>query len=224
VGPASAGHALAGLATLIEEDRRRASRNYPVILSRRSLGSEARHGEARRRTSECACLGDDRLAGGSRSSPGSSHPEVLRRATLRLASLDSAPLAQAERSTVNEQPRTAIREPPRSANLFEVEIGGLLQPFPCTTAGQTRIITLMEPPPVNSKRRANRRIASVQKSDMEFTCPWCEKKIPVRPGGWAFMRSQTIVHLHDCSRKPPELAAAALNLLCDKITETLEPR
>jgi hypothetical protein len=53
-------------------------------------------------------------------------------------------------------------------------------------------------------------------------CPWCGVFVVVVPGGWAYRRSQIVIHLLDCESRPPEITSAEINLTADRAMESAD--
>ena len=49
-------------------------------------------------------------------------------------------------------------------------------------------------------------------------CTWCQREITVLEGGWAYQRSQIILHLSSCEKKPPASTSAEMHAAADKLS------
>jgi hypothetical protein len=57
-------------------------------------------------------------------------------------------------------------------------------------------------------------------SEKRLTCPWCAKRLVIQSGGWAYRRSQIVLHLTTCKERPPDTLAADVNITADAIVES----
>jgi len=57
-------------------------------------------------------------------------------------------------------------------------------------------------------------------SEQRVTCPWCGKRLLIQSGGWAYRRSQIVLHLTGCKDRPPETQASDVNITADAVVET----
>ena len=51
------------------------------------------------------------------------------------------------------------------------------------------------------------------------TCPWCEVKISLEPGNWSYERSQVVLHLARCQKRPAKATTADVNEAADRLAE-----
>ena len=56
-------------------------------------------------------------------------------------------------------------------------------------------------------------------SEMSAECPWCGLHVIIPSGGWAYRRSQVVLHLQDCSMRPGDAGPAEMNLTADRMVD-----
>jgi hypothetical protein len=57
-------------------------------------------------------------------------------------------------------------------------------------------------------------------SEQRLTCPWCGKRLLIQPGGWAYRRSQIVLHLTSCKERPPDKFPPDINITADAMVES----
>jgi hypothetical protein len=57
-------------------------------------------------------------------------------------------------------------------------------------------------------------------SEKRVSCPWCGKPLLIQSGGWAYRRSQIVLHLTSCKERPPEVQASDINITADALVES----
>lgn len=50
------------------------------------------------------------------------------------------------------------------------------------------------------------------------TCPWCNGRIELDRGAWSYERSQVVLHLARCDKRPPAVTNTEVNEAADRLT------
>jgi len=50
-----------------------------------------------------------------------------------------------------------------------------------------------------------------------LTCPWCEGSIELDRGAWSYERSQMVLHLARCAKRPAAVTNTEVNEAADRL-------